>query len=203
MPPLRSSVKRLRVQPDPDDAAEDDPSIDDPIRCIEDSVFFYAEVTSANVLRLLHCLSRANAHALSHCASPHDARVYLYIHSPGGDAYAGLSGLDHIRNNRLPVTTIVDGFVASAATFLLLGGSHRVALSHGTCLIHQLSTGFWGKYADLVDEVKNSTSLMKTFKKIYGERTSLDKAAIDSLLKKELTLDARKCLSMGIVDEVW
>lgn len=169
----------------------------------EDKVYFYAEVTRHSILLLLQCLEKATKHALQHCTDLNACTVYLYIFSDGGDAMAGLSAFDHIRNNRVPVTTVADGFVASAATFLLLGGAYPVAMQHSTVLIHQLTTGFWGKYADLIDEMHNSESLMRTISSIYAEHTKLSKPTLDGLLSKEKNMSAEECLRMGFVRELW
>ena len=169
-----------------------------------DRVYFYAEVSRSTVLQLLQSLHKATEYALKHCESVHDAAVYLYVHSSGGDAFAGLSAFDHIRSNRVPVTTVIDGFVASAATFLVLGGQHRAAMRHSALLIHQLSlSNFWGKFSDLVDEVHNSTSLMDTIKSVYAEHTHLTKKKLDAMLSKEKNMDAQTCLELGFVHELW
>lgn len=204
MPRIRTMHKRprLRMGADPQESSSDDDD-DAGVTCDGDRVFFYAEVSRKTVLRLIKCLATASTHALTHATSVPDATVYLFIHSSGGDAYAGLSAFDHIRNSRVHVTTVIDGFVASAATFLLLGGERRAAMKHSAMLVHQLSTGFWGKFADLVDEVQNSTSLMETIKKVYADHTTLSRKRIDSLLNKEKNIDAERCLAMGFVHELW
>ena len=85
--------------------------------------------------------------------------IFLYIHTDGGDAYAGLSAMDHIKNMRVPVHTVVDGLCASAGTFILMGGEKKYALRHSSVLIHQLRLGFWGTYEDLKDEMQNSDKI--------------------------------------------
>lgn len=190
--PRVSEPKEDDEEPDPVDVTQD-----------EDTVYFYAEVSRHSVLLLCQALEKATRHALQHCTRVDDCTVYLYIFSDGGDAMAGLSAFDHIRNNRVPVTTVADGFVASAATFLLLGGAYPVAMKHSTVLIHQLTTGFWGKYADLIDEMHNSESLMRTISGIYAEHTKLSKRTLDGLLCKEKNMSAEECLSMGFVQELW
>lgn len=167
------------------------------------SVYFYAEVSRKTVLKLVQCLAKATNHALRHAEDVNTCSIYLYIHSGGGDAFAGLSAFDHIRNNRVHVVTVIDGYVASAATFLVLGGEHRVAMKHSTMLIHQLSTGFWGKFSDLIDEVQNSKSLMDTIKQVYADHTCMSKKKIECLLSKEKNMHAEKCLSLGFVHELW
>ena len=76
-------------------------------------------------------------------------------------------------------------------------------MKHSTLLIHQLSTGFWGKYSDLVDEVSNSTGLMQRIQTVYTENTTLTKTRIETLLSKEKNMDADTCLDSGFVHEIW
>lgn len=170
---------------------------------IKDSVYFYCEVSATNTLKLIECLSKATQYALENCTTINEMRVYLYIHSPGGDVNAGLSAMDHIRCNKIPVITIADGFVASAATFLLLGASERKSLENSRILIHQLSTSFWGKYTDLLDEVENSKELMTNFKSIYVSQTYMKDHEIQRLLQKELHMTSQQAMKYGIIDEIW
>ena len=193
--------QRMKMQEDDDGNTTDDD--DNLVRQDGVNVYFYADVSKKSVLRLLECLEKANKCAFADCESLQTCRVYLYLHSNGGDAHAGLSAMDHIRNNKVPVTTVIDGFVASAATFLLLGGEYRVGFNHSTLLIHQLSTGVWGKHADLVDEVRNSTTLMTTIKSVYAANTLLSENKLDSLLKHEKNLGSKACVKFGFVHELW
>lgn len=174
---------------------------------MNNKVYFYNSVSKRNVLDLVKNLEKASDYAVKNCDNIKDARVYLYIQSSGGDAHAGLSAMDHIRNNRVPVTTIADGFVASAATFLLLGGEQRVGMQHATILIHQLRTGFWGKYTELVDDMNNSTAMMAMIKKIYVENTSWGKEEfkkkLDTMLKQEIYMSMEESLRYGVVWEIW
>ena len=128
-----------------------------------------------------------------------DPYIVMFIHSEGGDAYSGLSGMNHIQSSSVPIYTVSDGFVASAATFLLLGGAKRFAMPHSTILIHQLSTAFWGKYADLIDEMANTHQLMNTLRTLYKKHTTLRKKKLEQLLQKELTMTADQCMKHGFV----
>jgi ATP-dependent protease ClpP protease subunit len=170
---------------------------------IKDSVYFYAEVTPQNILKLLVALDKATRHALESYHDINECRVYLYVNSFGGDAYSGLSAMDHIRLNRVSVITVADGFVASAATLILLGGHERKMLKNAKVLIHQLSTQFLGKFKDLLDEVDNSKELMANFKEIYGKETYMKNKEIDDLIHKELHMNARQALKYGFVDDIW
>jgi ATP-dependent protease ClpP protease subunit len=168
------------------------------------AVYFRADVTKRSVLQLLRQLREATLQSLREATDPlREPGVTLYIHSEGGDAFAGLSAHDHIVRNRVPVTTVADGMVASAASLLLLAGQHRYAMRHSFVLIHQLSVaGFAGKYAELLDEVKNSQALMDAYEAIYAARTSLAPKRLEQLLKKEVALDAETCVREGFVEAI-
>ena len=152
---------------------------------------------------MITALDKATQYVLETSYDIYQCKIYLYINSVGGEAYSGLSGMDHIRLNKVPVTTIADGFVASAATLLLLGGAERKILKNTKVLIHQLSTQFLGKFKDLLDEVVNSKELMTNMKDIYKSETKMKSSEIENLIQKELHMNAYQALSYGFVDEVW
>lgn len=128
--------------------------------------------------------------------------IKLHVHTTGGDLYAGLSGMEHIRTCEFDIHAYIDGFVASAGTILILGAKKRIMYKYSEILIHQLSTGFLGKYQEMVEEAKNCKKLMKMMKEIYGEYTKIPEDVLDSLLTKEINLNSKKCLKYKIVDEV-
>ena len=172
------------------------------IACLQNCVYYYADVTTANVLKLLQKLHEANEY-LHRLPEGADRKVYLYIHSAGGEVFAGFSAMDHIWWNRYPIVTIADGYVASAATFLLLGGTERQIHRNARLLIHQLTAGLWGQFADLCDEMKNNQDLMETAKRIYIAETEMRKAQVEKLLQQSSTSTRRRRSKYGFVDEVW
>ena len=112
----------------------------------------------------------------------------------------GLSIYDFLKNLKIPVHTYIDGLIASAATFLFLAGEKRYMTENSAILIHQISTGFWGKFEDLKDEYKNTTELMKIAKKLYADNTNMSKKTIDDLLKRELYLTYKDALKYKIIN---
>ena len=195
----RKKTKKIRNEEEDEDEEEED-ELD--VRREGSTIFFYAPVTRRSVLRLAMELRKATREARLETTSKR-RRVTLFLQSDGGDLYAGLSAMDHVRSNPVPVTTVADGFVASSATCILLGGHVRKIMPHTNVLIHQLSMGFWGKYRELLDEVQNSKALMAILWKVYSERTNLTKKTLRRLLKSELTLSADECLREGMVDSVY
>ena len=103
----------------------------------------------------------------------------------------------------IPITTIADVLVASAVSLFLLAGVRCLAISHSFVLIHQLSTQIEGKYADLVDEVKNSTELMRTLQDIYTQKTTLKPKRLKRALNNEVVFTSDECVKYGFVNDLF
>ena len=69
-------------------------------------------------------------------------------------------------------------------------------------LIHQLSTGLWGKYEELVDDFKNASMFMERIQEIYKQRTKIPTKTLKEILKRDLWFDSETCLKYGLVDEI-
>ena len=63
--------------------------------------------------------------------------------------------LDFIKNSKIPVHTVVEGRVASAASMMSVVGKRRYMSRHSRILIHQLTGGFWGKMSELEDNMED------------------------------------------------
>ena len=69
-------------------------------------------------------------------------------------------------------------------------------------LVHQLSSNFWGTYANFEDEKKNLDLMMKNIKDVYKKYTKLPMKQLDEILKHDLMWDAQTCLDYGMIDEI-
>ena len=126
----------------------------------------------------------------------------IYINSGGGSVVSGISSMDTILRTKVPVHTYIDGFAASAATFLSVVGNYRFMSRNSYMLIHQLSTQFWGKYQEFEDEKKNLDLMMITIKNVYKKYTKVPLKELNTILKHDLLWDAEKCLEYGLIDEI-
>ena len=128
--------------------------------------------------------------------------IKLFINSGGGSVTAGISSMDTILRCQVPIETYVDGFSASAATFLTVVGKKRYMSRNSYMLVHQLSSSFWGTYANFEDEKQNLDLMMKTVKDVYKKYTKLPMKKLDEILKHDLLWDADTCLQYGMIDEI-
>jgi len=190
----RPTTGSMKKRPRCEDDEESEPG---EVFRIKNNVYFYAPVNTTSLVSFVKTL-----HSATTWARKNGLRVFLYLHSEGGSVFDAFSMCDHIRQNPVDVVTVADGFVASAATFVLLCGAERWALPETTLLIHELRTNFWGQYAHLVDEMANSEQLMERIKALYLAKSKLDAKRLDDLIKKELHLGAATALSYGLVDRI-
>ena len=175
------------------------------VRVVENTIFFYADVTEQSALDLNTALYEVDAklkntyNFLGPDFTPH---IKLRINSYGGSLFAGLAILDTIRGLKSQVHTYVDGAAASAATIISVAGTKRFIGKNSLMLIHQLSTGNYGKYSELEDDMENNKRLMKAIKDIYKQYTKVPMKQIDEILKHDLWFDSAKCLELGLVDTI-
>lgn len=168
------------------------------------NIFYYGEVSRTNVSKLNKFLKILETELLKNSIGFNQKpNINLFIHSEGGCVFSGLSAMNHISTCKVDVYTIVDGFVASAATFLALAGKKRLIMPYSTVLIHQMRTEFYGKHDELKDEVENCDNIMSNFKTIYKTKTNLPEKTLNQLLKRELYLTSDKCIKYGVVDNVY
>ena len=170
----------------------------------ENKIYYYAGVNRDSASELNKKIGELESKSLT-LANNLDIdppTLKLLINSGGGSITAGISSMDTILRCKVPVHTYVDGFCASAATFLSVVGKKRYMSRNSYMLIHQLSTNFWGKYSEFEDEKQNLDLMMKTIKRVYKEYTNVPMRKLDEILKHDLLWDAKMCLKYGLVDEV-
>ena len=168
-------------------------------------IYFYSGVTRQDNLQLNKLLLNTGQkmESIRLCYQlPEPPKVYLHINSYGGSVFAGFSSVDYIKNCPAPVVSIIDGCAASAATIMSVVAKERYIHEHSFMLIHQISSGMWGKFEDMKDDMKNNELLMKKIIGIYQEHTKLPKSKITQILKRDLWWDAKPCLKYGLVDDI-
>lgn len=125
--------------------------------------------------------------------------IHLHIASNGGCCFSGLHMYDVIKNNKYPIYTYVDGFIASAATFPFLGGTKRFMSDNAFIMIHQLSAWFVGTFQNLKDQYQSSTKIMNKFKQIYIKELNITNEQLEQLLKRDLWLNKDQAEGLGFI----
>jgi ATP-dependent Clp endopeptidase proteolytic subunit ClpP len=170
----------------------------------ENKIYYYAGVNRDSASELNKKIGELESKSLTfgNNLDIDPPTLKILINSGGGSITAGISSMDTILRCKVPVHTYVDGFCASAATFLSVVGEKRFMSRNSYMLIHQLSSNFWGKYSEFEDEKKNLDLMMTTIKNVYKEYTKVPMKKLDEILKHDLLWDAKICLKYGLIDEI-
>ena len=170
----------------------------------DNKIYFYAGVNRNSCVELNKKIGELETKSLtlSKTLGILPPPIKVFINSGGGTIVSGIASMDTILRCQVPVHTHVDGFSASAATFLTVVGEERYMSRNSYMLVHQLSTTFWGTYANFEDEKKNLDLMMDTIKNVYKEYTKLPMKKLDDILKHDLMWDAKTCLKYGMIDEI-
>lgn len=131
--------------------------------------------------------------------------IYLHITTNGGDLLAGFFGYDKIKNSRIPINTIIEGCVASAGSLLSMAGQNRYMTANSHLLIHQLRTGMFGTYEELVDEKNNCHQFMSKLVSMYHTNCNgkMTKTKIKEYLKHDSFWNTKTSITNGLVDAEW
>lgn len=128
--------------------------------------------------------------------------ISLYITTYGGELDQAFSLVDTIKSMVVPVHTICKGIVASAGTIISLAGDKRFISENSVMLIHELSSGTWGKFSYINSHYENVKQSMKHLTDYYVKNTKMSKDEVKEFLKKDIEWNARLCLKKGLVDEI-
>jgi ATP-dependent Clp endopeptidase proteolytic subunit ClpP len=174
------------------------------IKISENKIFFYSDMTEQSALELNHLLHDLDQRlrTVSTTFEDYKPHIKLHINSFGGSLFAAMAVVDTIRNLKSDVHTYIDGAAASAATIISVVGKKRYIGKNSMMLIHQLSTGAYGKFSELEDDMENNKRLMQSIKNIYKQYTKVPMKKLDEILKHDIWFDATTCLEYGLVDEV-
>jgi ATP-dependent Clp protease protease subunit len=133
-----------------------------------------------------------------------DKDISLYINSPGGSVYAGMAIYDTMQFIKPDVQTICVGIAMSMGALLLAGGAQgkRMALPNSKIMIHQVSSGFEGKAADIEIQAKETLDIRRRLDEILAKHTGHPFEKINKDTDRDYFLSAEEAKDYNLVDRV-
>lgn len=132
------------------------------------------------------------------------ANINLYINSPGGDVFEGISIGSMIQRHKATVTGYVDGLAASIASVILASCNKVIMPTNAMTMIHNALTLSYGNASDfrkIADDLEKITSsLRQTYLDKAGDKLTEEK--LIELMDAESWLSASQCLEYGLCDEI-
>jgi ATP-dependent Clp protease, protease subunit len=132
------------------------------------------------------------------------ADISIYINSPGGSAYAGMSIYDTMQYVRPDVRTICIGMGMSAAAMILAGGAagKRSALPNAKMMIHQGSAGFRGTPADIQIHAKEVLSVTERMAQTIALHTGQTFEQVMRDIDRDRFMTPEESVAYGLIDEI-
>jgi len=201
--------KNIIIKNDDDSDTTDDDNDDYANKTIlkeHNHIYFHSEVNRDAIFELITHIRKAEienivlAHKLN---SDNPIPIFLHINSFGGSVFDAFTAIDVIISCSIPIYTIIEGATASAGTLMSVVGKKRYIRPNAHMLIHQLSSGFWGKMNEIEDDFANNKHLMEKIVDIYKKHASIPRKELNDILKHDLWWDSDKCIQYGLVDEIW
>ena len=113
--------------------------------------------------------------------------------------------IQELKDKGHKITTVAHGMAASMAGILMQAGDWRICGKEAYILIHEISSGSWGKASELEDDLKFIKRIQDRVLNIFVDKASgkVTKAFIrKNWARKDWWLSSADCLKYGIVDEV-
>jgi len=172
---------------------------------VNNHITFYNEVDRKSILKLINLIREAEEYCVltSMKLRIPEIPIYLHIYSYGGCVSSAFAAVDTIQSSKVPIYSVIEGETASAGTIISIVCKKRFIRPNGFMLIHQLSSGCWGKMAEIIDEYNNMTMFMNKITEIYSTYSTLSEKKLGRLLKHDLWLDSAKAIKYGLVDELY
>jgi len=148
------------------------------------------------------------AHKMASAHNTGQKVIPVVIDSYGGQVYALMSMISAIQGSDLPVATIVEGKAMSCGAVLLTFGEEglRFADPNATVMIHDVSSGGWGKIEELKADVKEAERLdEKIFTMMArncGKKDDYFKKKVFTKKHADWFMDAQEAKKHGLVNHL-
>lgn len=135
---------------------------------------------------------------------PDVKQINLYVNSFGGYVYEAMAIRNQLKRHPANITGYVDGFAASAASFILTACNEVKMYSNTMQMIHNAINGAYGNSTQLRKAADDLDKIMEGNRQAYLEKSNgkLTEEKLIELLEAESWLTANDCLEYGLCDEV-
>lgn len=134
--------------------------------------------------------------------------IPVVIDSYGGQVYSLMSMISSIKNSEIPVATIVEGKAMSCGVILFSCGNPglRFITPEATIMIHDVSSGAFGKNEEIQSSAKETSRLNKMIYTILADNCKKPRDYFTKEVKRRGHADwfvtPKKAVKMGIADVV-
>ncbi|AUX72482.1 head maturation protease, ClpP-related [Erwinia pyrifoliae] len=128
--------------------------------------------------------------------------VTVNINSPGGDMFEGLAIYNLLREYEGKVTVKVLGLAASAASIIAMAGDEVQIGRAAFLMIHNCWTFAMGNRHEMAKIAAELEPFDRAMNDIYGARTGLDAATIETMMNAETYIGGSESVEKGFADRL-
>ena len=154
------------------------------------TVFLYEAITNQTLNNIREQIPANN--------QPFDLR----INSLGGSVFAGVGVFDFLQSLPNEINVIIDGFVGSISTLIMLSGDSITASEGSFVMIHNASSQAGGNKMALSEQVELLNKVDNILVDAFVEKTTLERSTIEDMMNKETLMDANEALGFGFIDSI-
>jgi len=129
--------------------------------------------------------------------------ITMRINSPGGDVFEGLAIYNLVRSQGVPVTVMVDGVAASAASIIAMAGQKIVMAENALLMIHNAWMVAIGDPDDLRKSADTLEKISDTLVATYAARSGKAASEIAAMMDAETWLNAQEAVDQGFATEIF
>lgn len=131
-----------------------------------------------------------------------DGVIHLRINSPGGDVFAARAIEQALREHPAKVIAHIDGYAASAASFIAMAADEIVMSEGAFFMIHKAWTMQEGNSGDLMSTAALLEQIDSSLVKTYANRTGQSEQDIAQWMAEETWMGSQESIDRGFADRI-
>lgn len=124
--------------------------------------------------------------------------ITVHINSYGGEVAEGLAIYNTLKDSKMKVTTVCDGFACSAASVVFMAGDERIIKEASLLMIHNAWTYARGDSAALKKQAEDLEIITQASVNAYKSKATISEEEIKNLMNKESWITADKAVEYGL-----
>lgn len=135
---------------------------------------------------------------------PNAKQINVFVNSQGGSVLEAMGIRAHLLRHPAHKTAYVDGWAASAASFLLTGCDEVVMLTGSMQMLHAMWMLIAGNAKELRKAADDLDRIMAGNKEMYLEKAAgkMSREQLDEIMDAETWLTSSECVELGLADRV-
>ena len=135
-------------------------------------------------------------------SQPKATEFTVHIHSIGGDVDEAFAMYDALKATGKPLTTMIEGMCASAATVPALAAETRKMTENSQIMIHLPIAGKQGTAEEMREAAARLQAYETKVLNLYMLATGSESEAIKAMMKAETWLSAEQSVDLGFITEL-